>query len=283
MRLVFFHPSSWFFIFFSSLSIPLRKPRKKNLSRSVFFLPPLLKTTLLLPKPLLARQHHLLGLGKRLEHISILLPDLGPISIIDPHRGLSLPPALTNQLFEALVRAALDGPHGFIRAAESAGVAADVEAVDAFGAPEHVADDARYRRRQRASADEVDAARLRRHVGSRVVHELLRAEAQRQALRLDDGARVVARERPVRGTGLAQRRGAALRVDFEAPGAGADVGHNFRQWEVEAEFGGIAGRAAAERWRAGYDFVKGAPGVGAGGLGELVADLFAGEATVLVA
>ncbi|SPQ22727.1 dc46b592-a089-4a06-9c88-422163e4bce4 [Thermothielavioides terrestris] len=191
---------------------------------------------------------------------------------------------LPNQLVERLAVGALERPDGLVGAAERAGVAADVQLVHAVGAAKHVADDARDRRVQRPAADEVDAPRLGRQAAAAAAvgagDQLLAAQAHRQRLRLDDGARVRLGRPALRRLLQVAAVGGVAGVP---PGARADIGHDLREVEVQAELGAV-GRARAHVERRGGQgvLVEGGPGVGGGaavgGLGQSVAHLLARQA-----
>ncbi|KAJ6444739.1 Pre-mRNA-splicing factor cwc15 [Purpureocillium lavendulum] len=272
-------------------------------------------TSLLLLSPimLLLRQQSLLHLLKGAQDVAVLLVGAVAEADVDLFDGALFLPALGDELVKRLAVGALEGPEGLVRAAEGARAAPDVELVDAVGAAEHLADDARDGRVHGPAADEVDAPRLGGEAGVRRVDELLGAQAHGQRLRLGDDARVrLRRPRPavsaVPAAGAAAAAGciSLLRlrqvapvgsVAREAPGAGADVGHRLAEVKVEAELGPVAVGGHVERRRVEDGLVEGRPGVGVGGAVVVirggrrrlpgrrqgVADLFAGEAAVLVA
>ncbi|KAI9167437.1 Pre-mRNA-splicing factor cwc15 [Paramyrothecium foliicola] len=221
----------------------------------------------------------LLHLVERAEHVAVLLVDAVAEPVVDLLDRALLGPPLADEVGKRLALVALDGPDGLVRAAEGAGAAADVELVDAVDAAQDVADDARDGRVQRAAADEVDAPRLGGQVVARAADEVLGAQAHGEGLRLDDDAGVL-----LLGPAVRLLQVATVGIAGEPPGAGADVGHRLTQVEVEAELGLVAVGGDIQRLRVEDGLVEVLPArLAALGLGQLIADLLARQAAVLVA
>lgn len=282
-------PQNKTYLSITALSIPL--------PFSLHFPPPP-DTTYLILSDLQNPPLHLIERAQNAPLKAIQLKDAIAKPAVNLPRGALLVPALADQVVEALGRVPpLQRPDRLVGAAEGARVPAHVELVDAVGAAEDVADDARDGRVVGPAPHEVDAPRLRGQllllllllllvflfaiVRGRTVHEPVRPQPHRQRLRLDDGAGV-GLGAPVPGVLLQVGPVARAR---EAPRPRADVGHDLREGEVEADLGAVlatGGILDAEGWGLEDVLVEGFPGVffsllvwGGREFGEPVAHLLA--------
>ena len=140
--------------------------------------------------------NELLHLVEALRCLAILLEQTLLVAVRNTLDELLFVPSAADQVLERLAFLPLTRPHGLVSGSESTSVAADVELVHALGGPEDFAAELCDGRVRTTTTDEVDSLGLGREHGAGGLvrfglEQVLRAQAQRQHLRLDDVPRIV--------------------------------------------------------------------------------------------
>ena len=140
--------------------------------------------------------NELLHLVEAVRSLAILLEQTPLVAVRNTLDELLFVPSAADQILEGLAFLPLTCPDGLVSGSKSTGVAADVELVHALGGPEDFAAELCNGWVRTAAADELDPLGLGREHGAGGLvrfglEQVLRAQAKRQHLRLDDVPRVI--------------------------------------------------------------------------------------------